>query len=116
MSGIRQGFDLFGDSVLHVLCGLIYVNLAMHGSIPAARVSAGDLIISIQGGSGALSYSVSKDNGATWITNANPELASVLFGCADLGVQPVLVRITDGVTTSTVEAAAVVSDQYGICS
>lgn len=110
--------DPFGDDVLQILCTGVNACMQTHGASVQARVSAYDVITSIHGGVGTLTYAVSR-NDSSWTSNTDPKLAYVTFtGEGDLATQIIYVRVTDSKTptpqVTKVQTYTVVQDNYGL--
>jgi len=116
-------YDLGPFDQFHVVC--VGANVCLRSNYPGLEpgvglvyVCARDLIHSIHGGVGTITFEISKDGGSSWSSNTDPTLAYVAFGCPHAGVNVVTIRITDSDTPPSVdrvETWVVVQDNSGIC-
>ena len=121
-SGDIPQYNLGTFDQFHVVGIGVYISLREDypGGEPGvgiAYVCARDVIQSIHGGVGTITYEISRD-GVSWTSNTDPTLAYINFGCAHLGAQMIYVRLTDSDTppsTTRIEVFAVVQDPTGIC-
>jgi hypothetical protein len=88
----------------------VTVSPNLHAGQYRARVSAYDLIEKVSG-LNPTSYSVSRNGGANWVSNADPRAAYVELTAADVTLTvPIEVRVTDGTNSAWVQSSAVVND------
>lgn len=82
-----------------------------------AYVTPADCLISVHGGVGTLTYYISKTGGEfDWQSNTDPTKCQVGFGCPQIGINSVFVKVTDSSgQQDSVELAVVVQDRDSIC-
>jgi len=101
-----------------VLVGGYSVDMTNTMPDPTASVSASDLLAqAVSGSTTPYSYDLSKDGGSTWTTpNTDPNLATLVFECSDVGVVSVRVRVTGADCNSDFADVFVnVQDNMGWC-
>ncbi|HRR49273.1 MAG TPA: hypothetical protein P5293_04900 [Bacteroidales bacterium] len=106
-------FDPTGDEVLEIVT-INNINIDLANRTPAStRLTAFDLIVSVHGGIGEITYHMSK-NGMSWSSSTNPQLAYLDYTSADIGSTAAYVKVTDeSAQEDYVIVSITLQDNYG---
>ena len=117
-SSLIRRYDPHGDGIIHVVCtAQTIINYQLHGATPTARVTAYDLILSVYGGVGTITYYISKDAGMSWSSNTDPKQAYVEWSDGTISFLSVLVKVVNSDTPakeSKVDTFVIIQDNYGL--
>ena len=112
-----RAYDPFGDGVLQVVCQNVVKPVVLHEGNPYVRITAHELIRSVHGGVGTITYGIRYGGYGSYVTSTDPRLAyiDVEDVCDNLGTMSFDVQVSDGATTSVTDTQILMQDNAGIC-